>query len=493
MIKKWTTRRFLRSVNNLHLWDENPRLDPSDVYITTKDYVEGMFRNDSGREDFLSLAKSIVEKGFLSLDPIVVWKNGKGHFIVAEGNRRVAAIKLLLEPQKAPKSIKRAFVTFSNQIDKTQFEKIPVCVAPSFEDCIWYINQRHEAKSTQKRWGRENYMVWISSLYKSFGRNIDRVKSFTGAAESDIHKIMCVLNLKEKLGEDLEGKLTTQEIEQMNSPQFPITTFERVINNAKTKEFFKLSFEDNIVIFKANYQTVLNAFAEFIHRLLLPKTDDNYLDSRTLNTSEAIEEMLNQLPLVEESDKVEMVIAGSDFTSERRDNGEDRSGSNNNQGSGGNEIEFNNPYRPHLIPKECLIISTDYRLNELFRELKRLSVKNYPNVTCASMRVFFDIAVRNYIRDNQWIEELKSQSRTRDFDKIELATRVTFLGTKFPNGRIKNIIIRLTNPNNEFSLDTLNRYIHSNETYAVNQVFVNRFWDFLYPLLAELTGISIDV
>lgn len=490
MDKKWTTRRFMRSVNNLHLWDENPRLDPSDVYITTKDYVEGMFHNDSGREDFLSLAKSIVEKGFLSLDPIVVWKDGKGNFVVAEGNRRVAVIKLLLEPQKAPKSIKRAFIAFSNQIDKTLFEKIPVCVAPSFEDCIWYINQRHEAKSTQKRWGRENYMVWISSLYKSFGKDINRVRSFTGAAESDIIKIMCVLNLKEKLSEDLEGKLSAQELEQMNSPQFPITTFERVINNTKTKEFFKLSFDNNVVSFKANYQSVLNAFAEFIHRLLLPKTDEKYLDSRTLNTTEAIEEMLSELPVVEESDNVEMSIAGSD--SNRNNDRKDKTGNNDNQPPSSKNIEFNNANRPHLIPKECSIVQTDYRLNELFKELRRLNVKSYPNVSCISLRVFLDIAVRNYIRDKQWVSEIRSQNKNKDFEKIDLSIRVTFLGNKLSKGPIKAIINKLMNPNNNFSLDTLNKFVHSNETYTVNQSFVNSFWDFLYPLLSEIAGLSYN-
>lgn len=490
MDKKWTTRRFMRSVNNLHLWDENPRLDPSDVYITTKDYVEGMFHNDSGREDFLSLAKSIVEKGFLSLDPIVVWKDGKGNFIVAEGNRRVAVIKLLLEPQKAPKSVKRAFVAFSNQIDKTHFEKIPVCVAPSFEECIWYINQRHEAKSTQKRWGRENYMIWISSLYKHYGKDINRVKSFTGAAESDIIKIMCVLNLKEKLSEDLEGKLSAQELEQMNSPQFPISTFERVINNTKTKEFFKLSFDNNVVSFKANYQSVLNAFAELIHRLLLPKTDEKYLDSRTLNTTEAIEDMLSELPIVEKSDKVEVSITGSD--SNRNNERKDSPSNNVNQNPSRN-IEFNNANRPHLIAKECSIVPTDYRLNELFKELKKLKVKIYPNVSCISLRVFLDIAVRNYIRDQKWVDEIVSQNKNRDFEKLDLSIRVTYLGTKLSKGPIKTIINKLTNPNNEFSLDTLNKYVHSSDTYTIDPVFVNKFWDFLYPLLSEIAGLSNNI
>ena len=55
---------------------------------------------------------------------------------------------------------------------------------------------------------------------------------------------------------------------------------------------------------------------------------------------------------------------------------------------------------------------------------------------------------------------------------------------------ILTLIIMLTNHQNEFSINTLNRYIHSNDTYIIDRVFVNRFWDFMLPLLKELSGIS---
>ena len=491
MDTKWTTKRFIRSVNNLHLWSENPRLDPSDVYLTTRDYVEGMFRNESGREDFINLAKSIVENGFLSLDPIVIWKNEKGQYVVAEGNRRVAVLKLLQEPRKAPNSIKRAFISLASKINRGQFEKIPVCVAPSFEACIWYINQRHEAKSTQKRWGRENYMIWISSLYHQFGHDINRVKSFTGATESEIVKVICVLRLKEKLCRDMDGRLTPDEIEKINSPQFPITTFERVVNNSRAKEFFKINFDDDKVTIKAEYNSFLDSFAVLFHRLLLPNTDEEYIDSRTLNTSEAISSVLGQLPEVIQSDEIEVEI--DNFPSESENNHSSRSENSPNAQNSGNDVEFNNPNRAHLIPKECSIITTDYRLGELFKEMRRLPIRSYANVACAALRVFLDIAVRNYIRDNQWENEIISQSRTRDFERIELQTRINFLSSKFSSGRAKEVSVSLCNSQNEFSIATLNRYIHSNETYAVNQKFVNRFWDSMFPLLKDLAGISVDI
>lgn len=490
MDNNWTKKRYLRSVRNLHLWSGNPRLDPSEEYSTTRDYVEGMFRNDMGKEDFVSLAKSIVENGFLSLDPVVVWKNDKGQFVVAEGNRRVAVLKLLLEPNKAPQPIRRAFISFSTQIDKRQYERINVCLAPSFAECIWYINQRHEAKSTQKRWGRENYMIWISNLYTEFGRDINRIRTFTGAQEADIEKIICVLNLKEKLAQELIGILSSDEIEQMNSPQFPITNFERVVNNSKAREFFKMSFDGLQIKIRAEYSSFLGAFAEFLHRLLLPKTEEQYLDSRKLNTTDAIQEMLDQLPVVRESN--DEIIIGDIEARHGNSNTQQQSSPNSSKRHNTSDIELNNPDRPHLIPKECSIVTTDYRLERLFDELKRLSGRSFPNVSCASLRVFLDISVRNYIRDKGWMNEIESLNRNKEFEKIELATRLNFLNTKMQRKELKDIILKLTNPQNEFSINTLNRYIHSNETYAIDRRFVNRFWNFMYPLLMELAGLSSE-
>lgn len=163
----WLNRRYDRSVNQLRLWDENPRLDPSDSYIYLRDFIEGMLIKEADKTSFIDLAQSIVEKSFIPADPIVVWQNRENNrFYVAEGNRRVAVLKLLLDPTKAPKSIKRSMELLSKKIKPSLIEKIPVAIAPSFEDAIWYINQRHTPSSNQKKWVRENYLKWIGDLYE---------------------------------------------------------------------------------------------------------------------------------------------------------------------------------------------------------------------------------------------------------------------------------------------------------------------------------------
>lgn len=82
----------------LHLDPENPRHVP----IQDEDKIIGQLMRT---EKVQALAKSIVDNGGISpLDAIgvVEMADNPGHFIVAEGNRRTCALKVLSDPKKAP-------------------------------------------------------------------------------------------------------------------------------------------------------------------------------------------------------------------------------------------------------------------------------------------------------------------------------------------------------------------------------------------------------
>lgn len=49
---------------------------------------------------------------------------------------------------------------------------------------------------------------------------------------------------------------------------------------------------------------------------------------------------------------------------------------------------------------------------------------------------------------------------------------------------------KLLNPENEYSLDVLNGYIHSNDTHYSGKQFLNGFWDFLFPLFEKILEIN---
>ena len=73
---EWISKPRHLSVRNLKMWGDNPRLDPSQTYVTLQNFAEGICDAALGDEDaFVELVDSIAKDGFVPIDPIVVWKN----------------------------------------------------------------------------------------------------------------------------------------------------------------------------------------------------------------------------------------------------------------------------------------------------------------------------------------------------------------------------------------------------------------------------------
>ena len=131
---EWLVKRYLRSVDSLKLWAENPRLNPDGKYLNLLDYVEELLSDNSEKESFVKLLTSISEKGFIPSDPIVVWRNEDDtHCYVAEGNRRVLALKILRNPKKAPKSIRPLVKQLSSNTNLDDIQKITPFDLPGFK------------------------------------------------------------------------------------------------------------------------------------------------------------------------------------------------------------------------------------------------------------------------------------------------------------------------------------------------------------------------
>ena len=87
---------------------------------------------------------------------------------VAEGNRRILAIKLLLKPTLAPDSIKKKIEALSSSmINLDVLKTISVIVAPDFDKAEWHINQQNNISSLKShgvvRHKLNGYMIHIFS------------------------------------------------------------------------------------------------------------------------------------------------------------------------------------------------------------------------------------------------------------------------------------------------------------------------------------------
>lgn len=479
---EWLEKKTPRSIEQLRLCNENPRLNPDEKHITLADFTEDLIADENEKKHFFDLLKSIANE-YIPADPIIVWRDEESQkFYVAEGNRRVLAIKLLNDSNKAPKSI-RAYVRNLAK-DRVPIDKIKVNVAPSFEDAEWYINQRNSVSTLQRPWSRIQQQRWVESLYKKYGDDMALLSSKSYMSQGELETIIRNLRLIDLIKTpEVKDSLSEQQYKDATSHKFPITILERFFSNKLVKEMWGVDFEGSEVRLK-NRSGFLVAYAELIKNIV----DDNptiKIDTRTITTN--LEDILLNLPNVDTT-VADPYIVNNKQEAVQEDNQIDI---NKVQKSNNKKYIKGDPNRSRLILLIFEIHTSDYRIQGIFNELKSLSITKYKNAVAASIRIFLDLAVLNWLQTEDLVKELQKQKKV-DIREITLHHRLGFVSEQFKTKKpqINSIIVKLLNAGNEFSLDVLNGYQHSKDTVYLDKQFLNRFWDFLFPLFDVLLDIK---
>lgn len=127
-------------VRQLFLDAENPRHDPID---NEAEIIAHLVKTENIRK----LAADIVKQGGLSpFDRIGVVADAKlpKNFIALEGNRRVCALKLLADPEKASSEpVRKQFRALKSQL-ASPIKELEVVVFPSRSDAKHWLRLRHE-------------------------------------------------------------------------------------------------------------------------------------------------------------------------------------------------------------------------------------------------------------------------------------------------------------------------------------------------------------
>ena len=477
----WFNKRYLRSIDNIRLWNENPRLNPDEKHITLADFVEDITEDENDRRNFLDLVKSIATNGFIPAEPIVVWQDPVNNkFYVAEGNRRILALKLLRDPARAPKRIRASIRAYAKQW--TRVNKIYVNIAPTLDDAEWYINQRNSTATLQRKWSRLQQQRWIESLYVKYGEDYDLLIQKTNMNQSEIEAFIRDIKLISLVKEpEVKELLSADEYKAATSHQFPMTVLERFFDTTRVRKEWGVTFDGTSVKLD-NRKSFLTAFASLVKNIVSPEPEIK-IDTRTITTN--IDEILNALPKVnrEEADP---------FSVDTKKKPEEGTPEPDNPSPRKKKtIKKGDPDRLHLVLPCFSINNENYRLVHLFNELKELPTQKYISVAAVSVRVFLDLAVLEYITSEGLDSAIcaKYKGSLRD---IELSKRLTFLAEQngFKGTELSKIIVRLTDAKNDFSLDVLNGYVHGKGTAYLDRSFLNRFWDFLFPMMQKLLVIT---
>jgi hypothetical protein len=210
----------------LELDPENPRL-PAKLRGSNQnsliDYIVDHY-------NAITIAESIARFGYFPSEPLVALKvEGSDHFRVIEGNRRLAALKGLADPEvrgrfRGQARWNRAARRAGDRLPKT----FPVLVAESWDDAAPLIGFRHISGITE--WEPFQKASFIARLVDGEDRPFDEIAELVGEKESSVRTLYRNFSIVEQARDLFELPVAASAEELFG-------TFTAVLNRRALREF----------------------------------------------------------------------------------------------------------------------------------------------------------------------------------------------------------------------------------------------------------------
>ena len=177
----------------------SPKLKQADVLNTMKDWTPE------------ELATSFLESGFWPQEALIVVEEklyGKDHLVVVEGNRRLAALKLLKEATEGqPASSKWKEIAASAVVPKELFSEIPYIKVKGRDQVSAYLGFRHVTGI--KEWKPAEKAEYIAKLIEQEKLSYDEVRRRIGSKAPTVRQhyiaYRLLLQMDEQAGVHIES------------------------------------------------------------------------------------------------------------------------------------------------------------------------------------------------------------------------------------------------------------------------------------------------
>jgi len=155
----WPVKK-MNVLRDLHLDPENVRLDLADAKVEA-DILTDLFAN----ENALGLVEGICKVGYLTHETPVVVKRGE-QYVMAEGNRRLAALKVIQNPLLVPSFKSRVESLVELLPDRSALSSINVMFAPTQDDADRFVAILHTA-NLRRPWGPSRQAAFFRTQLES--------------------------------------------------------------------------------------------------------------------------------------------------------------------------------------------------------------------------------------------------------------------------------------------------------------------------------------
>lgn len=449
----WAIKEY--SIEHLYLDQFNIRTPISDQDQNA--LIQDMFAN----EDAFELVKSYVQNGpFPDEFPIVVEDDKR--IVVIEGNRRLSALKALMQPEIVPTFEKRI-----RAMDNPGINKIRVVLAPDRDSAIKHIANKHTV-DFRRPWKplRQAY------FYKS---QIDNGKKLEEIArefpEQDIPKFIKMLEMHHiaksiDVNDSLKEKIHDERV-------FPISTLERFYNDKNITTFLGVEFDDfGKAIGKVDKKEFEKGFKKIVEDIAI-----GAIDSRKYNSARERESYIEKLP---EQFKPDLSKKGkftvADFKIQPASEVKEKK-----------VVKASKRIPKGLFfPADVPYNLSNTSLHIVYRELKDISVVDFPNATHDLLRSFLECALVCYLK------ETKEYNLVAKNDKHNpsLSEMLTFIASdkckSIDDNNIKQVVNQIKSSwGSAHSLERMNMVNH-NENWNSTEKDVRSAWGKIEGLIKIL-------
>lgn len=458
---KWKYKEK-ENVSNLLLDHQNPRFSHNKEHLSQNELINEMI----GKYKIYELAKSIANDGYFPDKNLIIVKES-GKLFVIEGNRRLSALKCLLNPDIILGKDKDRFSKLSAQVEKSYIDTVSIVIIPSRDAANPIVFKEHTG-NTAMPWSRimqaEFYMRQIND-----GKSINDLEQEYHRPRSEINKFLklCYMyNIAKSL--NYENNDIKEKVE--DKQKFPASVLERVYDSSTMKDFLGISFDSKGDI---KGKKDKEAFEKAYKKIVTDIVEED-VDTRTLNTEADFKRYTEQIGSVKPTEKGEFTY--KDFVKEDEDK---------------DVLETPTRQAKRTTRQTAGIIPTGLpfslksasSLQKNYNELKKLPVKSYPNTTAAMLRIFLDKSLRMYLKKQEVKKIIKKEDGIEAKIKLadaSLGNIIDYLTAKDENiiddVNVKKALRKFKSSSDpSMSLSALNSVIH-NEEFSLTETEVRDIW-----------------
>lgn len=416
-------------IEQLLLDTENPRIGDAS---SQHDALQKIF--DDQEEKLFELAQSIATEGISPIDRLLILKEkpSSNQFIALEGNRRVAALKVLANPAvltglNMKASLQRRLEELARGFDKRNVEPV---------DC-------YEANS------REAGASWI--LLRHTGENEGRgVVGWSGHASAQFRGTDPGLQALEFVKS--YGNLTEAQRGAIGNT-FPITTLDRLLSTPDVRKRIGVEVKDRKLYSALPPEELMKP----LRRIVLDLAHKSVRVGQLMKKEQQIDYVegfsKGEKPNLSKRGAVRAVenIRESEFTS-KPPRARDRRKPNSSE-------------RKVAVSRGVKLSVADNKAAEILKELRRLKVEEFPHAIAVLLRVFLELSVDHYM-DVQKLPLQFSDPKGNKRDKsLKTKTREVIGHLVSQGGKSKKDFLAveraISDVKSPLNIDLLHAYIHN--------------------------------